>query len=72
LAADLTALFVAAQVQAHTQIPIELRKPQVTLTDAQQALAIQHLPSIDKNWGDACKIQLKWRVGGQDGRRVIG
>jgi len=72
LAADLTALFVAAQVQAHTPIPIELRKPQVTLTDAQQTLAIQHLPAIDKAWGNACKIQLKWRVGGQEGKRTIG
>jgi hypothetical protein len=72
LVADLTALFVAAQVQSHTQIPVGLRKPQVTLSDVQQTLAIQHLPSIDKNWGEACKIQLKWRVGGQEGKRTIG
>jgi len=72
LAADLAALFVASNVQSLTQVPIELRKPQVVLTDAQQSLAIQHLPSIDKDWGEACKVQLKWRVGGQEGKRKIG
>jgi pimeloyl-ACP methyl ester carboxylesterase len=72
LAADLTALFVAGQVQSHTQIPVDLHKPQVVLSEAQQALAIQHLPAIDKNWGEACRMQLKWRVGGQEGKRTIG
>jgi hypothetical protein len=72
LAADLTALFVASNVQSLTRVPIELRKPEVTLTDAQQALAIQHLPAIDKDWGEACKIQLKWRVTGQEDHRTIG
>ena len=72
MAADLTALFVASNVQSLTRVPIELRKPQVVLSDAQQTLAIQHLPAIDKDWGEACKIQLKWRVVGQEGKRTIG
>jgi pimeloyl-ACP methyl ester carboxylesterase len=72
LAADLTALFVASSVRSLTRVPIELRKPQVVLTDAQQALAIQHLPAIDKDWGEVCKVQLKWRAGGQEGTRTIG
>ncbi|HTJ19714.1 MAG TPA: hypothetical protein VL494_23185, partial [Steroidobacteraceae bacterium] len=72
LAADLTALFVASNVQSLTRVPIELHKPEVVLSDAQQALAIQHLPAIDKDWGEACKIQLKWRVVGDEGHRTIG
>ena len=72
LAADLTALFVASNVQSLTDVPIGLRKPQVVLTDAQLTLAIQHLPAIDKNWGEDCRIQLKWRVGGEEGERIIG
>lgn len=72
LAADLTALFVASNVQSLTRVPIELRKPDVVLSDAQQTLAIQHLPAIDKDWGEACKMQLKWRVVGGEGMRTIG
>jgi pimeloyl-ACP methyl ester carboxylesterase len=72
LAADLTALFVASNVQSLTRVPIELRKPDVVLSDAQQNLAIQHLPAIDKSWGEECKIQLKWRVVGEEGERTIG
>jgi hypothetical protein len=72
LAADLTALFVASSVQSLTQVPIELHKPEVVLTDAQQTLAVQHLSAIDKNWGEDCRIQLKWRVGDQEGQRTIG
>lgn len=72
IAADLVALFVAAHVQSLTAIPITLSKPVVTLTPEQTSFAVQHLPAIDKPWGDACKIKLKWRTAGVPGERVIG
>lgn len=72
LVADLSALFVASTVQSLTQVPVELSKPNVTLSNAQEALAIQHLPAIDKPWGESCRIRLKWRVGGSENARWIG
>jgi pimeloyl-ACP methyl ester carboxylesterase len=72
LAADLTALFIAANIQSLTSVPIELRKPAVVLTPEQEPFAVQHLTAIDKPWGPDCRIELKWRAFGQTGQRTIG
>jgi hypothetical protein len=73
VAADLAALFIASSLQSLTQVPVDLRKPTPPLTDAQQAFAIQHLTSIDRI-ADApgCRIDLKWRVGDEEGARTLG
>ena len=73
IAADLAALFVAANVQSLTQIPVSLVKPQVTLTPAQEALAIQHLLSVDQIASRrGCRVELTWVVGGAAGARSLG
>ncbi len=73
LAADLAALFIAASVQSLTQVPVDLRKPTPPLTDAPQALAIQHLTSIDRiAQARGCRVDLKWRVGDVEGARTLG
>jgi pimeloyl-ACP methyl ester carboxylesterase len=75
VAADLVALFIASSVQSLTQVPVDLRKPtpKPPLTEAQQALAIQHLTSIDRiEQAKGCRIDLKWRVSGQQGARRLG
>jgi hypothetical protein len=66
-------MFVAANVQSLTQIPVSLAKPQVTLTPAQEALAIQHLLSVDQIASRrGCRVELKWMVGGAAGARSLG
>lgn len=72
LAADLVALFVAAHVHSLTAVPIKLTKPAVTLSPEQEPFAVQHLPAIDKTWGDECTIKLKWRTSQGSGERMIG
>jgi pimeloyl-ACP methyl ester carboxylesterase len=73
VAADLAALFVASNVQSLTQVPVDLHKPTPSLTEAQQALAIQHLTSIDRISPDPpCRVDLKWRVGDEEGMRTLG
>jgi hypothetical protein len=73
VAADLVALFIAANVQSLTRVPIDLKKPTPPLSDAQQALAIQHLTSIDRiGQSSGCRVDLSWRVSGEDGARTLG
>ena len=73
VAADLVALFMAANVQSLTQVPVDLIKPSPVLSDAQQALAIQHLTSVDRiATARGCRVQLKWRVDASEGVRVLG
>lgn len=73
VAADLVALFVASNVQSLTRVGPDLQKPAVTLTDAQAALAIQHLTSVDRIGNAAgCRVELKWRVSGAPGARTLG
>lgn len=73
VAADLAALFIASSVQSLTQVPVDLRTPTPPLTDAQQALAIQHLTSIDRiAQARGCRVDLKWRVGDVEGARTLG
>lgn len=72
LAADLIALFIAANVQSLTRVPIDLRKPTPALTEAQQALAIQHLTSVDRiRQSPECRVELAWHVAGQQGMRRL-
>lgn len=73
VAADLTALFIASTVQSLTAVPVDLKKPTPPLTDAQQALAIQHLTSVDRIGNvPPCRVDVKWRVGGEEGMRTLG
>lgn len=73
VAADLTALFIASVVQSLTAVPVNLQKPTPPLTDAQQALAIQHLTSVDRiGPAPPCRVDLKWRVGSDEGIRTLG
>ncbi len=73
VAADLATLFVASNVQSLTQVPVDLQKPTPALTDAQQALAIQHLTSVDRiSQEPPCRVDLKWRVADQEGSRTLG
>lgn len=73
VAADLVALFIASNLHSLTRVPVSLEKPVVTLTEAQQALAIQHLTSLDRiKTAKDCRVDLKWRVGGQEGLRRLG
>jgi pimeloyl-ACP methyl ester carboxylesterase len=70
--ADLAALFVAAHVASLTQVGIDLRKPQVTLTPAQQPFAQGHLQGLDQFSGPGCRMTLEWVVGAQTGGRQFG
>jgi pimeloyl-ACP methyl ester carboxylesterase len=73
VAADLVALFIASNVQSLTRVPVDLDKPTPPLTEAQQALAIQHLTSIDRiAQARGCRVNLKWRVDGLAGARTLG
>ena len=73
VAADLVALFFAANVQSLTQVPPDLSKPTPPLSEAQQALAIQHLTSVDRiGQSPGCRVDLAWRVVGQEGTRTLG
>ena len=73
VAADLAALFIASTVQSLTQVPVDLRKPTPPLTEAQQALAIQHLTSVDRiEDAQGCRVDLKWRAFDQEGSRKLG
>jgi len=73
VAADLVALFVASNVQSLTRVAPDLLKPVVTLSDAQAALAIQHLTSVDRiGTAAACRVEMKWRVSGESGARTLG
>lgn len=73
VAADLAALFVASNVQSLTAVPIDLRKPQVQLTPAQQDLAIVYLQSVDQiATRPGCRVNLKWSVDGTTGARQLG
>jgi len=70
--ADLVALFVAAHVASLTRVGIDLRKPQVTLTPAQQPFAQGHLQGLDQFSGPGCRMTLEWVVGAQTGGRQLG
>jgi pimeloyl-ACP methyl ester carboxylesterase len=73
VAADLVALFIASNMQSLTTVPVDLSKPAPPLTLAQEALAIQHLMSIDRiAQASGCRVNLKWRVGGSVGSRTLG
>jgi len=73
VAADLMALFIASNLQSLTRVPVDLRKPTPQLTPAQEALAIQHLTSVDRiSQAPGCRVDLKWRVDGQEGARTLG
>jgi len=72
LAAELSTLFLATTLRPLTFVPTSLRKPQVSLTEAQQNLAVQYMTTIDRPWGDPCRIQLKWKVQGSQDSRWIG
>jgi hypothetical protein len=73
VAAALAALFIASNVQSLTQIPVDLHKPTPHLSDAQQALASQHLTSIDRiESANGCRVDLKWKVGDEAGARALG
>ena len=73
VAANLVALFCAANIQSLTRVPVDLSKPAPPLTEAQQALAIQHLTSVDRiGLSSGCRVDLTWRLGGQEGTRTLG
>jgi pimeloyl-ACP methyl ester carboxylesterase len=73
VAADLVALFIASNLQSLTRVPVDLEKPKPPLTPAQEALAIQHLVSVDRiDQAPGCRVDLKWRVAGTSGARTLG
>jgi pimeloyl-ACP methyl ester carboxylesterase len=72
LAAELAALFVSRVLRPLTFVSTSLRKPQVSLTEKQWQLAVAYMKAIDRPWGDACRIHLKWKVGGSQDNRWIG
>jgi len=54
-------------------VPVDLGKPKPPLTPAQEALAIQHLVSVDRiDQAPGCRVDLKWRVAGTSGARTLG
>jgi len=71
-AADLAALFVAANIASLTAVGVDLRKPQVTLTPEQQVFAQDHLLGLDQFTGPGCHMTLRWVVDGQTGARQFG
>ena len=72
LSADLLALFIGSQLQSLTPIPLDLTPPSVSLTPAQEALAIQWLQAQPRICGEeGCDVTLQWMFGGEAHHRVI-
>jgi pimeloyl-ACP methyl ester carboxylesterase len=71
-AADLAALFIAANIASLTRVGVDLRKPQAQLTMQQQAFAEGHLEGLDQFAGPGCRMTLRWAVGGESGGRQFG
>jgi pimeloyl-ACP methyl ester carboxylesterase len=76
VAADLAALFISEFVPVPlgtTHIGVDLRSPQVQLTQKQQFYAGAHLQSIAGfATHQGCKLDLRWVVDGATGIRKIG
>jgi pimeloyl-ACP methyl ester carboxylesterase len=73
LASDLVALFVASNFVSLTQVPLDLSRPQVSLTSTQQIYASGHLGSLDEIQATpGCEVIMEWVVSNQAGRRSLG
>ncbi len=74
--ADLATLFVAEMMPVPfggTNVPFDLKKPQVSLTLEQEFYAGSHLKAVELIEGqDGCRIDLKWTINATFGSRVIG
>jgi pimeloyl-ACP methyl ester carboxylesterase len=74
--ADLATLFVAMHLPVPfggTEVPLDLTKPQVSLTFEQEFYAGSHLKAVELIEGqDGCRVDLRWDVDGDAGDRVIG
>jgi pimeloyl-ACP methyl ester carboxylesterase len=74
--ADLATLFIAEAMPiplGGTEVPFDLKKPQVSLTFEQEFYAGSHLSSLDAIESQAgCRIDLKWTINATFGSRVIG
>ena len=73
LAADLTALFAAANFVSRTPVPLDLSPPQVSLSTVQSSYAgdhLQHQAQVRTSTG--CGMFIRWSVEGETGCRYVG
>lgn len=71
-AADLVTLFIASNLSSLTQIPVALTPPAVSLSVPQARYAQHHMRGLaNLPQGDSCRINLRWKVSGESGARVV-
>lgn len=75
VAAELATLFISAQVPkplSRTRVPVDLRPPQVNLSDRQRFFAGGHLNGLAQfAEREDCQAQLRWFVDGAAGSRQL-
>lgn len=74
--AELAALFLSRQVPVLTpsrEIPVDLRPPEIALTDSQRFFHGGHLHGLSQIEDDPdCRVDLRWQVADEAGSRRLG
>ncbi|HCT78562.1 MAG TPA: hypothetical protein DGT23_18670 [Micromonosporaceae bacterium] len=73
---DLAALFIARNIRvplSPIQVSVDLKPPQVQLTQQQEFFAGSHLEAVQAIASrPACKMDMRWKVDGVTGNRKVG
>jgi len=76
VAADLAALFIAANIQvplSRTTVGVDLQPPRVSLTQRQEFFAGAHLQGLGRFQSQpGCRLDLRWVLGNGTGSRRLG